>query len=90
MKNNYLHRIDEIINNIENEYTSKHEPFTKVLNNEYYCGQLQALFELIQETEETKDFVACYEYRKEDRDRLQKLFNDKYITPLYNKIRAVI
>ncbi len=88
MKNNYLKRIDEITNEIQQEYKSKHETITKIINYEYYCGKLQALFELIQDTEKLQDFVACYEYRKEERDNMTQLFNDNLITPLYDIARS--
>lgn len=88
MKNNYLKRIDEILNEMQQEYKSKHEKTTKIINYEYYCGKLQALYELIEDTEELQDFIICYEYRKEDRDNMAQLFNDKLITPLYNIAKA--
>lgn len=88
MKNNYLKRIDEIINEMHQEYKSKHENMTKIINYEYYCGKLQALYELIQDTEELQDFIVCYEYRKEERDNMTQLFNDNFITPLYKITRA--
>ena len=88
MKNNYLHRIDVIIDDIQKELDSKHEPMTKVINYEYNTGKLHALYELIEDTEEIADFIQCYEYRKEDRDRLTQEYNDRYITPIYNKLRG--
>lgn len=88
MKNNYLHRIDAIIDEIKNEYTGNHNKITKVLNYEYNNGKLYALYELIQDTETLTDFVTCYEYRKADRDELDKLYNDNLIEPLYKVTRA--
>ena len=90
MKNNYLHRIDTIIDEMQTELNSKHEPMTKVINYEYYAGKLHALFELIQDTETLADFVTCYEYRKADRDELTQAYNERYITPLYKVARAAL
>lgn len=88
MKNNYLKRIDKIINEMITDYNSKKEPLTKIINYEYYQGELFGLYELIEDTETLKDFIICYEYRKEDRDRITEQINNELITPLYNKTRA--
>ena len=87
---NYLNKIDALTDCIIDEYNSKHEPVTKMINYEYYCGKLHQLFELAQEETTTADFVFYYEYRKEDRDRIAKLINDSIITPIYKATRAAI
>jgi hypothetical protein len=88
MKAIYLNKINNILDTMVEEYGNNHETTTKVLNYQYYCGQLHALYELIEETEGIQELVKYYEHRKEERNRITKLYNDDYITPLYNKTRA--
>ena len=88
MNNIYLNKINNILDTMVEEYGSNHEITTKVLNYQYYCGQLHALYELIEETEGTRELVKYYEHRKEERDRIAKFYNDDYITPLYKITRA--
>ena len=84
----YLNKVDKIIDCIIEEYESKHETMTKIINYEYYHGQLYALYELAQENETPLDFAIIYEYRKADRDAIAEKFNNEYITPVYKLVRA--
>ena len=87
INNNYLDKIDKLINDIIQEYDSPHETMTKIINYEYYTGQLHAIYNMIEEKEPIQEFIIYYEYRKNDRDNIDKKFNEKYITPVYSLVR---
>lgn len=83
---NYKKIIDEMLIELETEFTSKHTTFTKILNYEFIEGKLYGLYEQISRETTPEKFKQLYEYKSEKRHEIEKKYNFELINPIYNKI----
>lgn len=74
-------RIDEIIADLKDEYSSRHELTTIVANYDYYCGKLSMLLSV------TGDAMWAITYRADEIRELQRDFNERYVNTLYRRSR---
>ena len=83
---NYRKMIDELLQEHETEYTSKHKKITKILNFEFLQGKLYGLYEQISKETTPEEFRNIYEYRHEERTAIERKYNFELINPLYMEI----
>ena len=74
-------RIDEIISDIETEYTSNHVLATKAANYYYFKGELNELYNICDED------IEIISYRYDEINELDLKFNERYNNVLYNRSR---
>lgn len=74
-------RIDEIIKDMEDEYSSKHEVCTKVVNYEYFSGKLNELYRACD------DDIEIITYRLDEITQLENDFQKNYVEILYRRSR---
>ena len=74
-------RIDEIISDIQDEYSSNHELCTKVINYDYYCGKLSELHSIC------GDCMEIITYRHDEINKIERDFNKHYVNVLYRRSR---
>lgn len=73
--------IDKIIEEIEKEYSSRHELHIKVSNYDWLKGRLYELYDICGAREE------IMAYRKDDIHKLQVKFNNSYVQPFTRRNR---
>lgn len=80
----YKTRIDVIINHIIDEYNGNNNIITKILNYEYYQGQLYMIYEDIKNRYGYEKLAEIYDYRREEKETYTEKFEKELIRPLYN------